>query len=273
MTDRAAAKQGRPPAPRYRQWLRQQRLMRCWSGAQMARQLHQAATSAGHKLPGHDTLLVMIYRWEDNRSKFCLSRNDKWVFGDRETGVYLLKHDWTRPRPHILVRGTASPDDPDLTGYWRYRRRKHGTPLDSTTTYLLSRQQGRCPLCGDRLLDTSHLPASPEEWENLWLGVTRQHTGRAPSTPVTRQQPGTQRTTLRLIHASCHRTAVRRAGAQHFNPQHPSGSPEPDAGTLWHVRFLGGRGATMRPGYPTGGSRRRRSSPVTPSRPASCMPG
>jgi RNA-directed DNA polymerase len=165
--------------------------------------------------------------------KFCPSRNDKWVFGDRETGIYLLKHTWTRARPHVLVKGRASPDDPDLTGYWEYRRRKHGTPLDSATMNLLSRQHGRCPLCGDRLLDTGHLPASPEEWEHWWLGVTRHSIQRAPSTPGTSQQPGTQRTILSLIHDFCYRSAVRGgAGAQHLYPQRPSGLPEPDAGKL-----------------------------------------
>jgi RNA-directed DNA polymerase len=173
--------------------------------------------------------------WVSSRyfGKFCGSRNDKWVFGDRDTGVYLLKHAWTQSRPHILVKGMASPDDPDLAGYWEYRRRKHGTPLDSATSSLLSRQHNRCPLCGDRLLDTSHLPTSPEEWEHWWLGVTRQHLRRAPSTPGNPQQPGTQRTTFTLIHSSCHWSAVRKdTGAQHVNPQRPSGLPEPDAGKL-----------------------------------------
>ena len=154
--------------------------------------------------------------------KFCPSRNDRWVFGDRETGVYLLRHSWTRPRPHILVKGTASPDDPALAGYWEYRRRKHGTPLDSATARLLGAQRNRCPLCGDRLLDTGHLPASPEEWEHWWTGVTRQHIQRAPSTPGTPQQPGTREPILSLIHDSCNRAAWRGGtGAQHFRPQRP----------------------------------------------------
>lgn len=61
-------RRGRPPARRYGQWLREQRLMRCWSGGEMARRLHEAAASAGYKLPDNRCLLVMIYRWEDDRS-------------------------------------------------------------------------------------------------------------------------------------------------------------------------------------------------------------
>jgi RNA-directed DNA polymerase len=162
--------------------------------------------------------------------KFHPSRNDKWVFGDRETGIYLLRHSWTRIRPHILVRGRASPDDPDLTGYWEYRRRRHGNPLDSDTARLLARQRNRCPLCGYRLLDTDHLPSSPEGWESWWLGVTRQLLQRAPGAPGDSQRSGTERAIPHLIHASCYRIA-RRAKQEHstLSPRRPSGLLEPDA--------------------------------------------
>ncbi len=142
--------------------------------------------------------------------KFCPSRNDRWVFGNRDTGAYLHRHAWTRIRRHVMVKGRASPDDPDLAGYWEYRRRKHGTPLDSGTMILLSRQRSCCPLCGDLLLEPGHLPGSPEEWETWWLGVTRKYIQRAPSAPGTSRQPGPQRTILSLIHASCHRATKAR---------------------------------------------------------------
>ena len=73
-------------------------------------------------------------RWVEARyfGKFNPFRDDTWVFGDRDTGGYLVKHSWTGIRRHVMVKGTASPDDPDLAGYWRYRRDKHGTPLDTT---------------------------------------------------------------------------------------------------------------------------------------------
>ena len=139
---------------------------------------------------------------------FCPARQDKWVFGDRETGAYLRKHAWTRIRRHVMVKGAASPDDPGLAGYWRYRRDKHGTPLDSSTLLLLSRQRSCCPLCGDRLIDSGHLPGSPGEWQDWWHGVTQRTTGRASSTPG--QQPGTRDTTTTLIHASCYRALQGR---------------------------------------------------------------
>jgi len=88
-----------------------------------------------------------------------------------------------------MVKGRASPDDPDLAGYWRYRRDKNGTPLDSSTANLLARQCNRCPHCGDRLLGPGHLLGSPEEWQDWWLGVTQRVTGR-PTRPGSVDIPG-----------------------------------------------------------------------------------
>jgi RNA-directed DNA polymerase len=51
-------------------------------------------------------------------------RNDRWVFGDRDSGAYLVKFSWTGITRHIMVKGTASPDDPALARYWAERRKK-----------------------------------------------------------------------------------------------------------------------------------------------------
>ena len=156
-------------------------------------------------------------RWTVSRyyGKFCPTRDDKWVFGDRETGAYLLRHSWTSIRRHVLVKGRSSPDDPDLAGYWENRRRKNGPALDAGTLALLARQENRCPHCGDPLIDTSHLPASPEDWEDWWLGVTRQYLPRAAIAGGTTPPPEGNGTILALTHASCHRRARAR---QRRNP-------------------------------------------------------
>jgi RNA-directed DNA polymerase len=155
-------------------------------------------------------------RWTASRyyGKFCPSRNDKWVFGDRETGGYLLNHEWTSIRRHVMVKGRSSPDDPDLAGYWENRRRKNGPPLDTGTLGLLSRQNGRCPRCGGPLIDASHLPTTPEGWEQWWLSVTRQRIPRAASAPGTPPPEGS-RNILVLMHASCHRSSK---AAERRNP-------------------------------------------------------
>ena len=158
-------------------------------------------------------------RWTADRyyGKFCASRGDKWVFGDRDTGAYLLNHAWTGIRRHVMVKGRSSPDDPDLAGYWenRHRRKKSGLALDAGTLSLLTRQENNCPHCRDPLIDVSRPPSSPEEWEYWWLGVTRQGIPRAASaTGTAPEQP--DGTILALMHASCHRSrkaADRRAAA------------------------------------------------------------
>jgi RNA-directed DNA polymerase len=155
-------------------------------------------------------------RWIASRyyGQFHPSRNDRWVFGDKKTGACLIKHNWTNIVRHVMVAGAASPDDPDLTGYWRTRRHKAQPPLDDGTLRLLNRQHGRCPPCGDRLLDASHLPASPEDWQNWWLSVLRRALPRAPSTaraPQTRPDTRNTDPVLTLIHTSCARQARNTA--------------------------------------------------------------
>jgi RNA-directed DNA polymerase len=141
------------------------------------------------------------------------SRNDRWVFGDKKTGAYLVKHPWTAIRRHIMVKGAASPDDPGLAGYWRYRRDKHAAPLDPHTCALLARQGKNCPLCGDPLIDTSHLPGSAEQWQDWWMSVTRRDIQPAPSEPGPLRQDGMRnaQASTALIHASCNRALKARA--------------------------------------------------------------
>jgi len=137
--------------------------------------------------------------------EFHPSRQDRWVFGDKNTGAYLVKHNWTAITRHVMVAGRASPDDPDLEGYWGTRRRRARPAMDSHSLSLLSRQQGRCPLCAGLLLDASHPPASPEDWENWWLSITRRTIPRAPSPTGTPQPapPGTGKAVPSLVHVLC----------------------------------------------------------------------
>ncbi len=59
-------------------------------------------------------------RWISSKyfGRFNKARRDRWVFGDRDSGAYLLKFSRTKIVPHQLVKGRASPDDPhwDRTG-------------------------------------------------------------------------------------------------------------------------------------------------------------
>ncbi|MCP2287089.1 RNA-directed DNA polymerase [Promicromonospora umidemergens] len=65
-------------------------------------------------------------RWIKDRywGRYRITRSDRWVFGDRDTGQHLTKAAWTPIVRHIKVKGRASPDDPALTEYWHRRRRR-----------------------------------------------------------------------------------------------------------------------------------------------------
>ena len=148
-------------------------------------------------------------RWIIQRyyGKFNKFRNDRWVFGDRDTGAYLPKPAWTEIVRHALVKGGASPDDPDLAAYWAQRRRKVTPPLDAYTVRLLSKQDGRCTLCGENLLIPDQPPQSPEGWEWWFLCVTKKAIKvdylvhhNAPNTP--------RGDRTHLVHATCSRTGT-----------------------------------------------------------------
>ena len=159
--------------------------------------------------------------------KFKKFRNDRWVFGDKDTGAYLPKPAWTDIVRHTLVKGGASPDDPALAGYWAQRRRKVRPPLDSYTVRLLSRQDGRCSLCGENLLTPDQPPQSPQGWEHWFLRVTRQ--AIKADYLVHHDTPRAARSNrTHLVHATCQRTKhpprpgrKHRAAAEDLN--RPSG--------------------------------------------------
>jgi RNA-directed DNA polymerase len=141
--------------------------------------------------------------------KFNTFRNDRWVFGDRDSGACLVKFSWTNIERHVLVTGAASPDDPALASYWARRRKKTRPPLDSHSLRLLTRQDGRCPLCGDHLLSADQPPQSPQQWERWWLQVTRQAIAASYLAHHGRPGPAGGAKT-RLVHASCQRALHAR---------------------------------------------------------------
>jgi RNA-directed DNA polymerase len=146
--------------------------------------------------------------------KFNKFRNDRWVFGDRDSGAYLVKFSWTAIQRHVPVKGAASPDDPALAAYWANRQNKVKPPLNTYTLRLLTKQDGRCPLCGDHLLTPDQPPQSPEQWERWWLHVTRKAIATSYLVHHGRPSPAADDQT-RLIHASCQREQRAR---QRRNP-------------------------------------------------------
>jgi RNA-directed DNA polymerase len=79
-------------------------------------------------------------------------RNDVWVFGNAAgQGGRLFKFAWTPIVRHVLVRGTASPDDPTLQDYWTFRRSRRHAELSGSQQALAKEQRGLCFHCGESL--------------------------------------------------------------------------------------------------------------------------
>jgi len=170
-------------------------------------------------------------RWIVRRyfGTFNKSRHDQWVFGDRDSGAYLHRFAWTKIVRHQMVRGTSSPDDPALAGYWAARRHRGiPRPMDAATLRLLQAQHGRCPWCGQLLLDADRPPQTPREWEQ-WLAATRKAITKNAIAERAGSTPDEGR--LRLLHAHCARRSAGTAKPGNFCPlPSPRGLPEPRRG-------------------------------------------
>jgi RNA-directed DNA polymerase len=146
---------------------------------------------------------------------FNPARQDRWVFGSRQSGFYLRKFAWTPIVRHRMVAGGASVDDPDLAAYWAQRRRRSSPPL-GVTGPLLRAQHGRCPICRGLLLDADHDPQSPQEWEQ-WLRATRLATRKRALVAWGAGTPD-ERVATRLIHTHCQRRILDGGSRTRLQP-------------------------------------------------------
>jgi RNA-directed DNA polymerase len=118
------------------------------------------------------------WQWRAERywGKFLQNRNDNWTFGDKQTGQYIWKFAWTKIKRHVMVKGTASPDDPDLKTYWQNRTKGQTEDLWSKKwREIAKRQNGLCLRCGGNLINEEEIqqhhinPDGGEEVNNLEL--------------------------------------------------------------------------------------------------------
>jgi RNA-directed DNA polymerase len=86
-----------------------------------------------------------------------LERKDYSVFGDKQTGQFLLKFSWFTIRRHTLVKGDASPDDPNLREYWESRNRRKSRNLIPSYQILAQKQGYKCTVCGESLFNDEPL--------------------------------------------------------------------------------------------------------------------
>jgi RNA-directed DNA polymerase len=158
-------------------------------------------------------------RWVVDRyfGAFHTTRQDRWIFGDRDSGAFLAKFAWTQIVRHQLVKAGASPDDPALAEYWAKRRRRRTPPLDRSRLRLLQAQHGRCPLCRELLLHADHEPQTPQEWET-WVKATRKAIRKQAITADAGHGTSDEPVAIRLIHAHC---------ARRLRPASPRAQPCP----------------------------------------------
>ena len=97
--------------------------------------------------------------WKRSRywGKLNPNKPDRWVFGDREKGIHLLKFLWFPIERHVLVKGSFSPDDPDLQEYWEKRNMRKIGDLTPSKGKVARKQTGRCPVCGVSLFNDEEL--------------------------------------------------------------------------------------------------------------------
>jgi RNA-directed DNA polymerase len=137
--------------------------------------------------------------------QFNSFRQDKWVFGDRDSGAYLYKFNWTKIERHVQVKGSNSRDDPSLDKYWASRtRKKMPATADKVSLALADRQKGICPLCKQPLISgAEYEPNSVQDWAR-WFSASMKplHKQRLM---LRRDSGPDERTHLRLVHAECGR--------------------------------------------------------------------
>jgi RNA-directed DNA polymerase len=160
------------------------------------------------------------WRKERYSGNFNHTRDDNWVFGDKQSGEYIWRFSWTEVRRHRMVKGTASPDDPDLKTYWQNRIMAKTKSLRSTKwREIAKRQNGQCLRCGDDLLNEEEIQQHhiDPEWGD---GVDN----------------------LELVHLHCHqqitaRQAKERTREQRQATRRHSDKLEPDTGKARKYRF------------------------------------
>lgn len=85
-------------------------------------------------------------------------RQDKWAFGDKETGQHLLRMTWMSIQRHILIKHGYSPDNPEQRKYWQKRELRNFELLPTERhKRIANKQKGLCPMCRESLYDAESL--------------------------------------------------------------------------------------------------------------------
>ena len=128
-----------------------------------------------------------------------------------------------------MVKGSASPDDPALAGYWAEPATEGQTPAGWIHDASARQAERALPAVRGSSPDRRTAPESPQAWERWWLQLARRAIS-ADTSPIT-GNPG-RRTMTRPASYTLPVTAgtsPASAGNRRFNLQRPRGLLEPCA--------------------------------------------
>nr|YP_010336460.1 putative reverse transcriptase/maturase [Goniotrichopsis reniformis]UNJ14866.1 putative reverse transcriptase/maturase [Goniotrichopsis reniformis] len=86
--------------------------------------------------------------------RFNAKKSSKWIFGDKESGKYLLRLTWTPVRQYIPIQIQASPDNILYQNYWSKRNSSGITNnrLWNISDFKIAHKQNHlCPICNSSL--------------------------------------------------------------------------------------------------------------------------
>jgi RNA-directed DNA polymerase len=138
-------------------------------------------------------------RWWWRKAKYwgrIKGRNDNWVFMDKNKykELYLWKLSWTTIKRHILVRGKASPDNPNLKDYWQKRQTNNPKYLFKSRQIMWRKQEGKCLVCLDAIDNGEEIHVHHK---------------------IPKKQGGTDCiNNLSLLHVNCHNQVHSKQGQQ-----------------------------------------------------------
>ncbi|MBE9217181.1 group II intron reverse transcriptase/maturase [Plectonema cf. radiosum LEGE 06105] len=91
--------------------------------------------------------------------RFNLDRKDKWVFGDHDSGIHLLKFTWFDIERHVLIPGKSSPDDPnpEIQKWFKSKRKRKSKDYKKSWQKIARNQNYVCPTCRESLFNGEEL--------------------------------------------------------------------------------------------------------------------
>jgi RNA-directed DNA polymerase len=120
------------------------------------------------------------WKYKQYWGRINLASKDTWVFGDKRTGIFLLKFSWFDISRHALVPSTYSPDDPSLKKYWQERIKTHVKNLASSEQRIAKNHKYVCEVCKESLfngeeLQTHHVKPKSEGGKDTYHNLRLVH--------------------------------------------------------------------------------------------------